>query len=364
MSLKEPSWWYAPEEQGGFVRRLLKPAAWLYARKAQARFAEQLSYKSRLPVICVGNFTAGGTGKTPLTHMICEHLVAHGETPVVLTRGYGGKLRGPVQVNGDRHTASDVGDEPLLLARTVPVVVSRDRRAGAEVIERDETASVIVMEDGLQNPALQKDLIIALVDGSRGVGNGLVIPAGPLRAPLQFQLSLADVIVVNGRGRKEGRETAVLNQLKRGFPGPVLEASVAVAGDAGWLEGTRVVAYSGIGQPERFFDTLRQLGAEVVSERSFADHHWFSPREAKSLLAASETENARLVTTEKDWVRLNGLTGDLARLQEASSLVPIRLGFNEQETARLGSLVDAAVATGGYRRTISQPGVPRPTTVK
>lgn len=364
MSLKEPGWWYAPEDQGGFVRRLLKPAAWLYARKAQDRFAKDLSYRSRLPVICVGNFTAGGTGKTPLTQMICEHLAAKGERPVVLTRGYGGRFRGPIMVEGDRHTAADVGDEPLLLARTMPVVVSRDRRAGAEFIERDEAFSVIVMDDGLQNPALQKDLIIALVDGSRGVGNGLVIPAGPLRAPLQFQLSLADVIVVNGRGRLEGRETAVLDQLKRGFPGPVVEASISVAGDVEWLKGARVLAYSGIGQPERFFDLLRQLGAQVVVERSFADHHRFTPRDAKTLLSSVETESAQLVTTEKDWVRLNGLTGDLARLQRASSVLPIRLKFNDQDSARLGSLVESAVATGGYRRTISQPGVPRPTTVK
>ena len=294
MPFDEPGWWYGADDRRA---RWLAPAARLWSRVAIARHARQHPYRSRLPVICIGNFTAGGTGKTPLALHIAALLKNAGENPVLLTRGYGGRLAGPLWVEPGRQDASDVGDEPLLLARTAPVMLARDRRRGALAIEAEENvggagpASVIVMDDGLQNPALAKDLAIALVDGMRGVGNGLVMPAGPLRAPLEFQLGLVDAIVVtrrpgaadpvtqaaqattpttpptttatdaqpglSGQSAKSGKSgepaeppasamdptTApiagprVLASLRQGFPGPVLSAAQSPVGDTSWLAG-------------------------------------------------------------------------------------------------------------------------------
>lgn len=360
MPREEPGWWYAgAEDRRG---RLLGPIGRLYGRIAVDRFNRCHPYRSRLPVICVGNFTAGGTGKTPLALCLADLLTARGETPVFLTRGYGGRLEGPVWVTPGRHSARDVGDEPLLLAVRAPVMLARNRRAGAEAIERGEVAaSVIIMDDGLQNPLLAKDLTLAVVDSVRGVGNARVIPAGPLRAPLEFQLGLVDAIVVNGRaagGAEAGDAEAiaprrVLEKLRQGFTGPVLRAEPAPAGDSGWLEGARVLAYAGIGNPGRFFALLEKLGATVVERHVFADHHGFSEREARRLLKAAGDQQAQLVTTEKDWARLEAGTGDLMRLREGSRILPIRLAMPDDDLARLKDLVATAVETGGYRRTLA-----------
>ena len=200
---------------------LLSPAAWVYGRMAQRRFERRTPYASRLPIVCIGNFTAGGTGKTPLTQAVVRLLQDRGIRPVVLSRGYGGSIKDATVVDAAHHRAAEVGDEPLLLAQGVPVVIARDRRAGVQLIEGGGIpADVVIMDDGLQNPSVRKNLVVALVDGGRGVGNGAVIPAGPLRAPLEFQLGLADAIVVNGRSAVAGAERNVLDQLRRRFPGP------------------------------------------------------------------------------------------------------------------------------------------------
>lgn len=350
----EPSWWYAAEP--GVAQRMLEPAAWLYARMAQRRFAKATPYRSHLPVICVGNFTAGGTGKTPLAQRIVAHLLSIGRHPVVLSRGYGGASKGPELVRPDRHRAAEVGDEPLLLAQTAPVVIARDRPAGAKLIEAmsEPAADAIVMDDGLQNPSLHKTMTIAVIDGARGVGNGAVIPAGPLRAPIEFQLALADAIVVNGVG-PPGRETAVRDALKRQFPGPVLQSATAPAGDTAWLAGQPVLAYSGIGHPARFFATLESLGARLVETRTFGDHHQFKEREAEALMAAAAKHGAQLVTTQKDWVRLSREGGALAALQDASRVLEITLGFEPQDEARLLALIEAAMKTGADRTAAAQP---------
>ncbi len=343
----EPNWWYGTDGSGHFTQRLLEPAAWLYARMAQRRFDKAVPYRSRLPVICVGNFTAGGTGKTPLAQLIAAHLSSQGRRPVVLSRGYGGANKGPERVRPEAHRAAEVGDEPLLLAQSVPVVIARDRPAGVRLIESmAEAADVIIMDDGLQNPSVHKDLTIALIDGARGVGNGAVIPAGPLRAPIEFQLGLADAIVVNGRGTA-GRETLVRDTLKRQFPGPVLEAQVVAADDTSWLALKPVLAYSGIGNPARFFAALDALGARVVERRTFGDHHQFKDREAQDLMAAADAHGAQLVTTQKDWVRLSREGGALGVLQQSSRVLPIKLAFEAQDEARLLALIEAAVRTGG-----------------
>lgn len=357
MSLDEPSWWYPADGRAPpLAQRVLEPASWLYARMAQRRFAKIAPYRSPLPVICVGNFTAGGTGKTPLTQRIAELLVAQGHSPVVLSRGYGGANKGPELVRPDQHRAAEVGDEPLLLAHSVPVVVSRDRSAGVRLIETlPQSPDVVIMDDGLQNPSVCKDLTIALIDGARGVGNGAVIPAGPLRAPIEFQLGLTDVIVVNGRG-VPGRETSVRDTLKRRFPGPVLEAQVVATGDTSWAGGRRVLAYSGIANPARFFAVLEAMGAIILRRRTFGDHHQFKELEARDLMAEAEALGALLVTTQKDWVRLSREGGALELLQNRSRVVDVRLGFDAPDEARLMALIEAVVRPGAARRTAISSG--------
>jgi tetraacyldisaccharide 4'-kinase len=349
----EPSWWYATDGEGMVQQTMLAPAAWLYGRLARRRFEKRQSYLSRLPIICIGNFTAGGTGKTPLAQAVAELMRQRGQRPVVLSRGYGGSVKEATVVDVSRHRAAEVGDEPLLLAQNLPVVIARDRRAGVQLIENGAVADAIIMDDGLQNPAVKKDLVIALVDGGRGVGNGAVIPAGPLRAPLDFQLGLADAIVVNGQGVLPGRERVVIEELRRRFPGPVLEARVAALGDAAWVSGQSLFAYSGIGNPARFFSLLAQLGGQIVETRTFGDHHQFKEREARDLVAAAEAAGAQLVTTEKDWVRLSREGGALEALQHKTRALPIKLTFDEQDATRLSSLIEAAVRTGGYARSKS-----------
>lgn len=304
-----------------------------------------------MPVVCVGNFTAGGTGKTPLALLIASRLEALGARPAFLTRGYGGRTTGPHWVALDHDTASDVGDEPLLLARTAPTLVCRNRAAGAQaIVATGARHGAIVMDDGLQNGALAKNLTIAVVDGRRGVGNGLVIPAGPLRAPLEFQLSLADAVVVNVSESTgdTGLTSDFPEWLKHHFGGPVMRARTRPAGDAGWIDGQPLVVFSGIGAPERFFRLIEQLGGRIVERRVFADHHAFTDREARSLLASSRTHGARLCTTEKDWVRLTP-EGDMGALRAQTLTLPIRLELDERDALRLDGLLEASLAVGRGR---------------
>jgi tetraacyldisaccharide 4'-kinase len=306
--------------------------------------------RAACPVICVGNLTAGGTGKTPLSLAIADMLVARGERPVFLTRGYKGRISGPVWVDLESHTARDVGDEPLLLARKAPVMVAQDRAAGARAIEAsDVSCSVIVMDDGLQNPSLEKDLVLAVVDGTRGIGNGEVIPAGPLRAPLDFQLSLVDAIVVNGAEGAAGSaaEELIYERLRRNFPGPVLSAAVAPVGDATWLRTERLLAYAGIGNPNRFFHTVRSLGGDVVDTAVFADHYGFCEEDARHLLERARSLKATLLTTEKDHARLTGARGALADLRNASRVLAIRLIFEEADRNRLAALIHTTMTKSG-----------------
>ena len=340
MSLEEPGWWYAREPTA--VAGLLHPIGKLYGWVAEVRYERTKPYRARLPVVCIGNFTAGGTGKTPLVLHLCRHLIEIGQHPVALSRGYGGTLPGPYWVDASRDRAAQVGDEPLLLAAQTRTVICRDRVQGAKAIEHGpNTASVIVMDDGLQNASLAKDLSIAVIDGGRGFGNGRTIPAGPLRAPLDFQMELADAIVVNERAGSDGE---MLELLRRQFAGPVLGARVKTAGDTAWLKCAPVVAWAGIGAPERFFALLEQAGAEVLSRHAFADHHSLSDVEATALVAAADRSDALLVTTEKDLARLAGAGGACDGLRARSRTLPIRLAFSDADAERLHDLVAAALS--------------------
>jgi tetraacyldisaccharide 4'-kinase len=321
---------------------LLSPVGAIYGSLARMLYKRSTPYRSRLPVICIGNFTAGGTGKTPLALYICNQLKQAGHEPVALTRGYGGSLEGPYWVNAGSDKARDVGDEALLLAGVAPTQLARDRQQGARAIETGpHPATVIVMDDGLQNARLAKDLSIALVDGVRGIGNGMVIPAGPLRAPLDFQLELTDAVVVNEP--VPGAGDRIADWLRTHFNGPVLRASTVPSEDAGWLKGLRVVAWAGIGSPQRFFAMLAHLGAEVIEAVAFRDHQSVQEADADRLLAQAEWHDATLVTTEKDHARMRGTAGLPGRLAEASRALPIRLKFEDADAVRLASLLDSAL---------------------
>lgn len=358
MPRDEPAWWYAD----GTDRRsrLLAPIGRAYGWIAEARFRKATPYRSRLPVICVGNFTAGGTGKTPLSLLLATLATARGATPVFLTRGYGGRAHGPVRVGAaGASTAAEVGDEPLLLARQASTVVSRDRAAGARYIETAcAGASLVIMDDGLQNPGLAKSLTLAVVDGTRGIGNGEIIPAGPLRAPLSFQLGLVDAIIVNRATGGDAADDRILRRLRQQFEGPVLDATLSPQGDTGWLTERPVVAYAGIGNPGRFFTTLKQLGARIAAERPFPDHHPFTERDADDLMSLAARHGAQLVTTEKDLARLSGRpeTSGTARraLAEASRPLPVRMSLGQRDTLRLIALLDATILDPQAARTRSR----------
>jgi len=340
MPALEPSRWYGG---GSWQRALLMPVAMIYRRIAERRFRHTTPYRSRLPVICVGNFTAGGTGKTPMSLFVADLVTEAGGSPWFLTRGYGGRLDGQELVDRSRHTAADVGDEPLLLAERAPTVVSRDRALGAEFIERQAPPdAVIVMDDGLQNPSLAKDLTIALVDGRRGVGNCEVIPAGPLRAELGFQLKMTDLIVLTGDWNAFAERQ--IDAFPESRPIAKLAAAVLPSGDVAWLKGAKVIAFAGIANPQRFFFLVEKLGGDLLETFSFPDHKTLSRADASELLAAAEQANARLVTTEKDYVRLNGLDGARREVKASARVLTIAFSFSDADRAQLLERIKAAMA--------------------
>ena len=336
MPLEEPSWWYGSKP----APALLAPLGRLYGGIAEWRFRRHAPYRSSLPVICIGNFTAGGTGKTPLSILIARMLQAQGLAPAFLTRGYGGRETGPAWVDTEAGSADRFGDEPLLLARAAPTVVARDRALGAQLIEESgRDISAIIMDDGLQNPSLAKDLTIAVVDGARGLGNGAVIPAGPLRAPIDFQMGLVDAIGVTMTD--DANET--LELMRHRFPGPVLELRRAATGDVDWLKGSAVVAFAGIANPQRFFAQLEELGADVKDHIAFRDHHVFTRDDGERLLAAAAQHAATLVTTEKDWVRLQANPELPPQLVETVRTLAIETTLEARDRKRLESLIATAM---------------------
>ncbi|WP_088342766.1 MULTISPECIES: tetraacyldisaccharide 4'-kinase [Rhodomicrobium] len=318
MRLEQPSWWTGSRPADRLKAALLAPAGWVYGAAANARFALASPYRSSLPVICIGNFTAGGAGKTPLAIAIARMARDWGGRPAFLTRGYGGSIEGPHRVDASVDGAAEVGDEALLLARAAPTYLARDRADGARAIEATG-ADLIIMDDGFQNPSLHKDLAIVAVDAGAGLGNGRVLPAGPLRAPLGDQLKRAGVIVSIGREPCDltGRSGAV----------PLLRGHIKPSGDTGWLKSSPILAFCGIGRPSKFFATLTSLGAEIAETVPFPDHHAFTGPEAADLLAKAARAGATLVTTEKDWVRIDTRDLALSELKAKTRTLPIAIEF-------------------------------------
>jgi tetraacyldisaccharide 4'-kinase len=319
--VKAPRFWAKPRPT--LLARLLQPGGWAYGRATALRMHGQ-GERAGAPTICVGNFTIGGAGKTPTALALGRMLIGDGRRIAFLSRGYGGPDRAePLLVEADAHTAAMVGDEPLLLAKLAPCWVGGDRvRSARSAVEAG--ADTLILDDGLQNPGLAKDLSFAVVDSESGFGNGLCVPAGPLRAPLSAQLPFVQALIVLGGDDEAASRIAAL------APGKLLiRASLepdALA--AAPLIGREVVAFAGIARPEKFYATLRRVGAQIVATHDFADHHPYTPREVQVLIEEAGRRGALLATTEKDLVRLS------ARQARAVVTLPVTLRFEEPASVR------------------------------
>lgn len=323
--MHEPEFWWRPP---GVVAALLSPLAAIYDGFATRRLASK-GAEAGIPVICVGNFTLGGSGKTPAAIAVAQLLAEAGRKPVLLSRGYGGTAQGPLLVDRAMHTAKEVGDEALLLAQTAPTIISRDRVAGARKA-RESGGDVVIMDDGLQNPSLTKNLAIGVVDGRRGVGNGLVFPAGPLRARLGVQLKRCHAILIVGDN--SGAQDIIARATRRKLPvfHATLEPDKAALKS---LSGRKLMAFAGIGNPDKFFATLAFAGLQAPVSMPFPDHHLYTPDEANALIAQAEYEGLQLVTTAKDHARLVGDPA-LGALAERTQIVPVALKIEQQKAWR------------------------------
>jgi tetraacyldisaccharide 4'-kinase len=336
--MRDPAFWWT---ERSVAAALLAPAGACYGAIAARRMARP-GCKAPAPVICVGNFTVGGAGKTPTAIALARLLKQWGRRPFFLSRGYGGRIAGPVRVDPaassgeplppasevrrSAWTGDDVGDEPLLLAGLAPTIVARDRPAGVKAAIAGG-ADTIIMDDGLQNPSVQKDLALAVVDGRRGIGNRRIFPAGPLRAPLAAQLDHIDAVLVVGAASPAARP-AIEAARRRGLP--VFQADLHPAPDVvATLAGKPLLAFAGIADPGKFFATLEAHGIPATVRRPFPDHHPYAAHEMAALVACADQNGLTLVTTEKDMARLRGAPA-AAELAARSAVLPVFLKFGDE----------------------------------
>ncbi len=323
--MRAPGFWTGGE--GALMPLLLSPFSAIYAA-ATARRMTRPGWTAPVPVICCGNATAGGAGKTTVALDLGRRLANRGIAAHFLLRGYGGKLKGPTRVDPAQHSSTDVGDEALLLADVRPTWISADRGAGAQAAVA-AGAQAIVMDDGLQNPTLRKDLSLLVVDGLFGFGNGRVIPAGPLREPVAAAAARAQAAVLIGED-----EAGVLEQLPPGMR--VLRARLVAGPEAAVLAGQPVFAFCGIANPRKFFATLQDAGAVLAGREAFADHYPYDADDLRDLLAQAEDLRAIPVTTRKDFVRIP------PQYRSRVTVVTVRLEW--EESAAIESMLDPLAA--------------------
>lgn len=319
--MRAPAFW----ERQGWRSTALLPVAALYGAISSALRRRQPVYDAPIPVICVGNLTTGGAGKTPTVIKIIQLLQEGGSIVHAVSRGYGGSEIGPLAVEVGTHEAAQVGDEPLLIASYAPTWIARDRAAGVQAAVK-AGAEIVILDDGFQNPSVAKDLSFVVVDGGYGFGNGKGIPAGPMRERVEAGMARADALILIGEPNSPWPDV---------FHGkPVLRASFEPRFSGISLDGARVLAFAGIGRPEKFFDTVRQQGATIVDREAFPDHFVYNRPLIERLMARAEAQDLMLVTTEKDIVKLP--SEFLGKIWP----IPVSLQFNdENEVWRLLSNV-------------------------
>lgn len=330
MMTSAPAFWYETQKpQSRWLGRLLSPLGRFYGWGVRKRFDLHFPVPMAKPIVCVGNLVAGGAGKTPVVEALVPLMQEAGYNPHILTRGYGGEEPGPLQVSPGRDTAADVGDEALLLVDKAPTWVSKSRPLGAQAAI-DTGATLIIMDDGFQNPAIFKDFALLVADGQVGFGNGRIMPAGPLREEIAFGLSRADAVVIIGEDKANVAQT-----LKRYADIPIFYADLkAVEGNPD-VAGKQVFAFAGIGRPEKFKDTLIAAGAQLEGWGSFPDHFPYVEEDLKELVAAADARGAMIVTTAKDHVRLP------QKLKERVKKFGVRLEW--QDPAALTRLIAATL---------------------
>lgn len=327
-----PFWWSEPDWRA----RALSPISYVYGRVAGRRMENGRREKISVPVLCIGNFTVGGAGKTPTALALAAAAVEAGRRPGMLSRGYGGSLDGPVVVDPHHHRAKDVGDEPMLLANAATTVIARDRLKGARLLV-EQGADFIIMDDGFQSAQIASDYALIVIDAMRGLGNGHIIPSGPVRAPVTDQLRHATALLTVGIGE---RASPVVRMASRAGK-PVYESRI-VPRNAERLRNVPVLAFAGIGDPGRFYRSLRECGGQIVEERSYGDHHLFTEEEMRDLLETAEKTGLQLVATQKDVIRLKGQSGAAADLRAATWPLDIDMVFEERD--RPSRIVAAAIA--------------------
>ena len=324
MPIKTPHFWTELSWQSV----ILFPVSyiWRFGHYAQQKILN--TKETEIPVICVGNLTVGGSGKTPVVITLCRFLSGIGKSTSILTRGFGGKEKGPIFVSTNLHQSLDVGDEPLMMAHSLDVCVSRNRPLGANHILDKKKYDCIVMDDGLQNPTLKKDLNIAVFDGKFGIGNGFLLPAGPMRQKLEVGIQNIDLVIFNGKD-----ETGLGQKIPPHIPiftGELQPDEEIVEK----MKNRRVYGFAGIGNPSRFFKTLNDIGADLVGEAHFADHHPYTDADLTQLYEEAIQSGAELVTTQKDWMRLP------TDWRDRVLTVPVRIHFSADDTIKIVSFLE------------------------
>ena len=336
-----PFWWEKP----GWQAWLLSPFSLIYGKVAGRRMQTATRASVPVPVLCIGNFTVGGAGKTPTAIAIARAALDKDLKPGFLSRGYGGTLDVTTLVDLDQHRSVDVGDEPLLLAREATTVISRKRVEGAHRLVA-EGVNLIIMDDGFQSARLTLDYALVVIDTQRGIGNGHLVPGGPVRAPMDEQMRQLSAILKVGNGH--AADAIVRTAARAGKP--IFVSSIQPRPQPNFA-GKRVLAYAGIADPSKFYRTVEALGGVVVVKRSFPDHHHFSDDETQDLVDEAAKLDLLLVTTAKDAVRLAGHHGRAAELLWSSLVIEIDMVLDDPNAA--GSMIDAAI-DHCRRRTLQQ----------